>query len=109
MSAAVAAASHALLVEDFTAVRRNSLRGFVKVTLPSGMILSDVALHLTNDQFWASPPSKPILSREGVALRDEAGKVRYVPVVAFASKELRDKFSAAVIAAVQATFPEALA
>jgi hypothetical protein len=101
---------HAAVIEDFRALRKNSLRGFVRVRLPSGMILSDVAIHAGSDhKAWAAPPSKPMIDREGHVLRDPEDKVRYVPIIAFAAKGHRDRFSALVVAAVLEAHPEALA
>jgi hypothetical protein len=97
-----------MLVEDFAATRKNTLRGFLKITLPSGMLLHDAAIHVSNEQAWAAAPSKPMLDCEGHALRDADNKIRYAPVVAFATKELRDKFSRSVVDAVRLAHPEAL-
>ena len=107
---ATEAPSRTVLVEEFCAVRRNTLRGFAKIKLPCGLILTDVAIHIGGDnKAWASPASKAMLSGEGVALRDESGKIRYSPIVSFATKDVRDRFSQSVIEAVRASFPEALA
>src|SRR4051794_26014927 len=59
-----------------------------------------------NRHAWASPPSKPMLSRDGEAVRDGADKIRYVPIIMFASKELRDKFSNAIVDAMLIAHPE---
>lgn len=87
---------------------RNTMRGFCTVHLPSGMTLHDVAIHLSNGSWWASPASKPQLTRDGQAVKDDAGKIKYVPVVSFESKAVRDRFSASVIEALRAAHPEAL-
>ncbi len=97
-----------MTVEEFATVRKNSLRGFAKIMLPSGMILTDVSIHVSDGKAWASPPSKPMLSREGVHLRDDAGKPRYTPIVAFASRKLRDRFSQQVVEAIRISHPDAL-
>ena len=98
------------MVEEFTAIRKNTLRGFAKVRLASGMILHDIAVHVgSDDKAWASPPSKPMLDREGQALRDQTGKIRYSPVIGFATKEQRDRFSDAIVDAVRKSHAEALA
>jgi hypothetical protein len=54
------------------------------------------------------PASKPMISRDGVVMKDAAGKVKYVPIVSFASKDLRDRFSTSVIEALLAAHPDAL-
>jgi hypothetical protein len=97
------------IVEDYVARRANSLRGFVRVTLPSGMVLHDVGVHVNAGRAWAMPSSKDMLDRAGTAARDDHGKIRYLPVVGFTIKELRDKFSDAVIEAVRQAYPDVLA
>ena len=109
MSEARERVRHAFLVEDWKPVVRNTLRGFCTVTLPSGLILSEVAVHIDGAKSWAMPASKPMISREGTVMRDQAGKVRYAPIISFTSKELRDRFSGQVIEALLAVYPEALA
>ena len=100
--------SPTITIQEFTPVIRNSLRGFAKVALPSGMILSDVSVHVSGETAWASPASKPVLDRNGMATRDSTGKIRYVPVVSFARRDIRDRFSTGVIEALRASHPEAL-
>jgi hypothetical protein len=97
------------VIEDFVRVERNTLRGFAKVRIPSGIIFHDVAIHRQADVAWASPASKPLLNRDGQHMKDASGKAQWVPIVSFTSRELRDKFSAAVIDALRASRPEALA
>jgi hypothetical protein len=96
------------VIEEWTPVIKNSLRGFARVRLPSGMVLHDTAVHLKDGKAWASPASKPQLNRDGVQMKGADGRGLWVPVVGFASRELRDKFSAAVIDALRATHVEAL-
>jgi hypothetical protein len=94
-----------VVIKSFAPIRKNTLRGFATVQLPSGMIVADVGIHSDSGRAWASPPSKAMLDRNGAALRDEVGKVRYSPIISFASKDLRDKFSAAIIDAMEAAHP----
>jgi hypothetical protein len=93
---------------DWRPLRRNSLLGFAKVELPSGMIIVDVTILTGERGPWASPPSKPMLDRDGVVLRDEKNKVRYQPVIEFTSKNVRDRFSTQVIAALRESHPKVL-
>jgi hypothetical protein len=76
-------------IVDFRSVRRNSLLGFARVELPSGMVIADVTVMLagTTGRPWASPPSKPMVDREGVVLKDPNGKIRYTPIIEFTSRE----------------------
>jgi hypothetical protein len=95
-------------ITEFTAVHRNSLRGFCTVVQPSGMILHDVAIHHRNGAAWASPASKPMLDRNGQQMTDGDGKPLWVPIISFSSKAVRDKWSGAIIEAVREAYPEAL-
>ena len=52
--------------------------------------------------------SQPQLNRDGVQMKGPDGRGLWVPVVGFASRGLRDKFSAAVIDALLASHPDAL-
>jgi hypothetical protein len=98
----------AMQILDWRPVQKGALRGFAKVQLPSGMIVSDVTV-LTSDRGpWASPPSKPMVGRDGTVMRDDAGKTKYSPIIEFASRERRDQFSAAVIAALTDAYPDAM-
>lgn len=97
-----------LRILEWRPLRKNSLLGFAKVELPSGMVLHDVAVHQPNGSTWASPPSKPMIGRDGAVMKDPNGKIRYSPIIEFTSKEIRD-ISRAVIEALRAAHPEALA
>jgi hypothetical protein len=87
-----------IVVEEFKAVTRNSLRGFARVRMPSGMIFHEVVVHHSGDTWWASPAARPV--------SDKAGKSTWQPTVTFASKEIRDRFSAGVITALRISHPE---
>jgi hypothetical protein len=96
-------------IEEFLAVERNTLRGFCRVRLPSGLIIHDVAIHQKNGSAWASPPSKAMLTRDGQQMKNNEGKPLWLPTVTFASRETRDKFSDAVPTALRLVHPEVLA
>ena len=104
----MSASASSFIVEDCKPLARNSLRGFARVRLPSGMILRDVAIHAKNASAWAAPASKPMIDRNGMVMKDQGGKIKYAPIIEFTSKVLRDKFSKAVIDALRAAHPEAL-
>lgn len=90
---------------EWREMRRNPLLGFAKVELPSGMVVSDVTILSGERGPWASPPSKPMLNRDGAAMRDGNGKIKYSPIIEFASREVRSKWSDAVIEAMRAAHP----
>ena len=96
-------------IEDFKPYCRNSLRGFCRVRFTSGIVISGVTVHSDNGKSWASPPSRPMVDRDGVALRDEVGKVRYDQIITFADPSARRRFSDDIVTAMHAAYPEALA
>ncbi len=95
-------------IRDWRPMRKGALLGFAKVELPSGMILADCTVMLGDRGAWVSPPSKPMLDRGGVAMKDSNGRVRYTPLVEFTSKEIRQRFSDAVVDGLRAAHPEAI-
>jgi hypothetical protein len=99
----------AITISDWKPRQSGTLRGFCTAHLPSGMSLHEVSVHTRNGSWWASPASKPMLSREGTALRDESGKVRYSPIVSFTDKQARDRLSQAVVDALRLVHPEVFA
>jgi hypothetical protein len=79
------------------ALRRNSLLGFADIELPIGLTIADVVICTSHGRTWASLPTKPMLdSNTGGALRDEAGKIRYVPILRWLDRDLGDRWSNAV-------------
>jgi hypothetical protein len=94
---------------DWRPMRRNSLLGFAKVQLPSGIIITDVTILGGDRGPWASPPSKPMVGTDGVTLKDDNGKTRYTPIIEFSSREIRNRWSSAVIDAMRAAHPEVFA
>jgi hypothetical protein len=107
-TARVMNAAQAFIIEEFVAVARNTLVGFARVRTPSGLVFHEVAVHKRDSACWASPASKPQLNRDGVQLKGPDGKGLWVPIVSFATRELRDRFSHLVINALRASHPDAL-
>lgn len=101
-------AATAFIIEEFVPVARNTLRGFARVRMPSGMIIADVAIHVRDGRAWASPPSKPMLDRSGVQMKGNDGKPLWTPIVSFTSRALRDRLSDSVVAALRQSHPHAL-
>jgi hypothetical protein len=98
-----------LTCESFKPLRRNTLYGFAEILIGElRLTVKDVAIHEKNGRSWAQLPSKPLISKDGVALKDETtGKVRYVPIMQFTGREVADAFSEAVIKAVLEVSPDA--
>ena len=98
-----------LLLVDWKPMPRNSLRGFAEVKLPNGLTIHDVTVYTANGKSWASLPSKPIVAADGTVKRDETtGRIKYLPILAWPDRQTADRFSAAVIDAVEAQHPGAV-
>ena len=85
------------VIEEFVPVTKNTLRGFARVRLPSGLILHDVAIHQRDGTAWASPASKPMLNRDGHQMKDQNGKLLWSPIISFTSREVRDRLNTAIL------------
>jgi hypothetical protein len=83
-------------------VQRNSLRGFASVRLGRALKISDVAIHCSHGTRYVQLPSKPMIdTASGTILRNDKGKVRYVPLLEWLDKADAVKFAQAVIEAVE--------
>ena len=97
-----------ITISDWKPRRKGALRGFVTATFPSGMTVHEVSIMQSNGRAWASPPSKPMI-KDGKTIVDDSGKTKYVPLIEFVSKSVRDRWSSSIVDALLAAFPEALA
>jgi hypothetical protein len=67
-------------------------------------------LHERDGKWWISFPSKPMVGADGVALRDERGKVRYgAPIIEFANPQARSRFIELVLEALRLAQPQVFA
>ena len=96
-------------VEAFKPLKSNTLHGFVDVRIVElHLLIHDLSIHQKNGKRWASLPSKPMVSRDGVVRRDErTGKVAYTPILEFGDAETRSAFSNRVIASLLEFAPAA--
>ncbi len=93
-------------VLNWKPIKRNSLLGFAEIQL-GAMIINDVTINNSAGRLWAGLPSKPMMDRDGNAMRDDREKIKYVPLLKWASKESGDRFSDSVIAALEEKHPGA--
>jgi DNA-binding cell septation regulator SpoVG len=96
-----------ITIADWKPLSKGALRGFVSVTLPSGLVLREVSILVTDGRPWASPPSKPLLDRDGRAMTGDDGRRRYSQIVEFTAMDIRDRWSDSVIEALRTVHPEA--
>jgi hypothetical protein len=108
-SAAAEPAPRRMTLISWRPCRRNTLRGFTAVELPSGLRIMEIPVHVTAGRAWAGLPARPMVDNAtGTALRDERGKIRYSPVLSWRDRDLADRWSDAVVALVRAAHPAAL-
>jgi hypothetical protein len=97
----------AFVIEELRLVTKpGALRGWLTVMQPSGQRIHDCGVYCKDGRWWVSPPSKPRVGRDGTQMRDHDGKAVWQPVVSFASREIGDKWSAAVLDALRRAHPE---
>jgi hypothetical protein len=85
---------------SFHPLIRNTLRGFAEITIAEmRLTIRDVAIHQKGDARWAQLPAKPQI-KDGALVKDATGKVQYIHIMDFDSREVRDAFSRAVVQAV---------
>jgi hypothetical protein len=92
---------------DFREMRRGSLIGFARVRLPIGLTIHDVAVLVSRNSPFAVLPTKARIDTEGRQKRDANGRPAYQPVLEWGSRELSDRFSAAVLSLVRQVCPDA--
>jgi hypothetical protein len=87
---------------DWKPFERNTLLGFAVVRIdPWQMTIHDIAIHQKNGARWAQLPAKPLLDRNtGQPLMGDNGRVRYVKIIEFTGRDVTDRFSNAVLDAV---------
>jgi hypothetical protein len=83
------------------------LKGFADVELlPTALKIFEIPIRVgANGQLWAALPAKPQIDRDGRVRTSEEGKRAYVAVLQWRDRELGQRFSEAVIAAVRRRHP----
>jgi hypothetical protein len=97
---------------EFRPLVKNSLRGFASGRLDCGngivLDLVDLAVHQRDGRAWVGWPSRPLVGRDGVALRDENNKIRCsAPLVRPVDRAVAARLEGAIVAAVRRAHPEA--
>jgi hypothetical protein len=102
-----AARSAPLQLMDFQPLRKGALRGFATVELPIGLRIRDVPVFVGANGAFAALPRKPSLDRER-RQRTIGGALAYEPVLEWRSRDLADRFAAAVVDLVRQAHPDAI-
>jgi hypothetical protein len=86
----------------FKAITSGTLVGFATIRIRElHLVVRDLTIHQKGDRRWCGLPGKAQVDRQGVAQRDENGKIRYVAVLEFDDGPTRKAFSAKVIEALE--------
>jgi hypothetical protein len=100
---------HTLDCLAFRKFAKNTLVGFARIRINElKLVIDDVSLHEKGEARWASLPAKPQV-RDSALVADGNGKLAYVAVLEFETREARDAFSAAVWRVVADKRPEVAA
>ena len=100
----------AITISDWKSRESGTLRGFFTTNLASGLVLHELMLHERDGKWWISFPSKPMLGTDGVALRDDSGKVRYSSSsIEFTNPQARSRFIEQVLGALRQAQPQLFA
>jgi hypothetical protein len=89
-----------MVASDWRRLERNTLLGFVSLALPSGLILREVGYHQKGDRRWVALPARAQIDTDGRQRIDpQTGKTLFVPVVEI-SRDRREAFQRAALAAI---------
>jgi hypothetical protein len=88
---------------DWRPYQRNTLLGFAQIEVAAWhLIINDVAVHEKDGARWAQLPAKPLLDKAtGDIIHEVNGRPRYARVMWFKDRPTANRFSAAVIDAVE--------
>jgi hypothetical protein len=84
------------------------LVGFADIViLEMRLRVREITVHESNGSRWVALPARPQIGRDGVARRDERGKIAHGPVLQFTDRETSNAFSARVLDVLLERFPHA--
>jgi hypothetical protein len=108
---AMPASVHRAICLDWRPVHRanprSTLRGYLDVLLPSGLILRQLSVCASDGSWWIVCPSRLRVNSDNV--RVGVGEhARWDPVIELKDRHTRLRFINAVLAALRADYPEVL-
>ena len=83
-----------ILVSNWKAHEKNTLRGFLSLTLPSGIVIHNCTLHQKGTVRWIGLPVRQYAKADG--------SNNYAPVIEFVTKDAGRRFQKAALEAVDA-------
>jgi hypothetical protein len=89
-----------LRLVDWQPRQVGALLGRATVEL-NGLIIDSIGIFERDGARWSQLPSEPVRGSDGAILKDDRGKARYRSALKWRSRDLQDRFSAAVIEAIE--------
>jgi hypothetical protein len=83
-----------IVMIDWKPQEKNTLRGFLSLQTPDGLIIREVCLHEKNGKRWVSMPARSYKREDGV--------IGWQPMVEFANDASRARFQTAALSAFDA-------
>jgi DNA-binding cell septation regulator SpoVG len=81
-----------ILVSEWKPYQKNTLRGFLSLTLPSGLVIHNCTLHQKAAARWIGLPARQYTKDDG--------STSFTPVIEFSSNTARARFQAAALEAM---------
>lgn len=103
-----ACSGRGLILREWRPMARNTLIGFADISLPIGLEIDDVAVHVSHGRAWVSFPGRPVLDADGQHV-GTGGKKRWAISLRWSDRAIAARFSEVVIELVRAIDPDALA
>jgi DNA-binding cell septation regulator SpoVG len=82
-----------ILVSNWVAYEKRTLRSFLTLSLPSGLVIHNCMLHEKDGKQWIALPSRQYKKADG--------SPTYTPLIEFATKDARQRFQTAALRAVE--------
>jgi hypothetical protein len=102
-------ASRQIRLISWKPIVRGQLRGFASIEILSiGLRIIDIPVLIGSNGPWATLPQKPEFDSEGRRRLDINGKPTWSPVLEWRTRDIRDKFSEGIIAAIRQAHPDDL-
>jgi DNA-binding cell septation regulator SpoVG len=79
-------------ISDWKAFQKNTLQGFLSLTLPSGLVIHNCTLHQKDGSRWIGLPARQYAKDDGTT--------SYTPLVEFSTKDARQRFQTAALEAL---------
>jgi hypothetical protein len=97
-----------MTLRSWKPIRKGSLRGFACISLPNGLQVDDCPVLSTAGKHWATLPSKPVVTKDGLQARiPGSGKPQYAAMLRWSDRDTSQRFSDAVVALVRTVDPGA--